>query len=323
MIGVVIIGRNEGQRLFACLNSLQNVERIVYVDSGSTDNSVQAAQQHNAFVVELDTTIPFTAARARNHGARKLLELFPELQFVQFIDGDCELQPGWLHQAKKFLKQNETFAIVCGRRRERYPAASVYNQLCDIEWNTSVGKTDSCGGDAMIRVTAFNSVGGYRDSMIAGEEPEMCFRLRQLGWEIMRLDVEMTMHDVAMSKFSQWWKRNIRTGYAYAESYFLHGHSNEVFRGKELKSIITWAVIIPLLILTLSIVNLIFLIVILIYPIQLIRLTFRYKKELKETRYAIIYSVSNLFSKWPQCFGALLFIKNKFYGRLGNIIEYK
>jgi hypothetical protein len=43
--GVVVIGRNEGQRLITCLGSVSTAAKVVYVDSGSTDGSVQAARE--------------------------------------------------------------------------------------------------------------------------------------------------------------------------------------------------------------------------------------------------------------------------------------
>ncbi len=65
--GVVIIGRNEGERFERCLRSLVGrASPIVYVDSGSTDNSVGFAESHassGVHVVRLDMSTPFTAAR--------------------------------------------------------------------------------------------------------------------------------------------------------------------------------------------------------------------------------------------------------------------
>lgn len=71
-VAAVAIGRNEGARLVACLESMVGrVDPIIYVDSGSTDNSVAEARARGAEVVELDMSIPFTAARARNAGAAR------------------------------------------------------------------------------------------------------------------------------------------------------------------------------------------------------------------------------------------------------------
>lgn len=213
-IGIIAIGRNEGERLRQCLTSV--VGRgwpVVYVDSASTDGSAALARAMGAEVVDLDMSIPFSAARARNEGISRLLAIAPEVQYVQMVDGDCEVVAGWIDRAKQELDANPQTAVVCGRRRERFPNASIYNRIADIEWNTPIGEAKSCGGDAMFRVSAFQEAGGYDNTVVAGEEPELCQRLREKGWKVFRIDAEMTIHDSAMLRFGQWWKRSVRSGY--------------------------------------------------------------------------------------------------------------
>ena len=150
--GAVVIGRNEGERLIACLQSLMNkVNHIVYVDSGSQDGSVEKALEMGVDIVNLDMTKHFTAARARNAGFENLLQSYPDLTYVQFVDGDCQVDENWISHALAFLNKNTAVAIACGRRKELHPEASIYNQFCDIEWNTPIGEAKSCGGDALIK----------------------------------------------------------------------------------------------------------------------------------------------------------------------------
>ena len=192
-IGIVIIGRNEGERFQNCIRSLQGrADRVVYVDSGSTDNSVSWAKEAGFQVETLPADRPFTAARARNAGYRRLVQQFPDTVFIQFMDGDCQLNAGWLDASLDFLKNHPEVAVAFGRRREQFPDATIYNAMCDLEWNTPIGERQECGGDCLIRRAAFDEAGGYRDDLIAGEEPEMCLRLREKGWRIWRLDAEMT-----------------------------------------------------------------------------------------------------------------------------------
>lgn len=247
-VGAVAIGRNEGDRLVACLASsraaLGEGARIVYVDSGSTDGSLAAAARAGAETVALDPAKPFTAARGRNAGIARLREgTVPDL--VQLIDGDCTLEPGWIETARAFLQANPEAAVACGRRRERHPEASVYNRLCDREWDTPVGKARACGGDALMRMDALAAVGGFREDLIAGEEPELCVRLRAAGWEIWRLDAEMTRHDAAMTRFSQWWRRTRRGGHAFAEGAALHGAPPERHCVAETRRALLWGVGVP------------------------------------------------------------------------------
>jgi len=322
--GAVVIGRNEGERLITCLESLLgSVDFVVYVDSGSSDNSLVEAAERGVDCVSLDLSIPFTAARARNEGAAYLLKKYPNLTAIQFVDGDCEVQPQWLGFAQNFLEDNADYAIVCGRRRERYPEQSIYNELCDIEWNTLVGNAMACGGDALIRVDAFNQVNGYRDDLIAGEEPEMCFRLRQQGWKIFRLDEEMTLHDAAITKFSQWWNRAKRAGYAYANGCYLHGRSAEKYNVKPVLSILFWSAFLPVLIIFLSVFNAVLLALFVIYPLQVFRLSLKNRLTMRSYRESFYYALSNVVGKFPQFVGMMKFAVNKWQGRRGTLIEYK
>ena len=213
-VGAVAIARNEGERLKNCLRSLVGAcARVVYVDSGSTDGSVEFARGLGVEVVELDLGKPFSMARARNAGVARLREILPGAERVQLVDGDCELDPGWLAKAHAWLDQHPETVAVCGRRRERYPEKSVYNRLCNLEWNTPVGRAKSCGGDVLMRVAPLVAAGGYNESLIAGEEPELCLRLRLAGGVIDRIDAEMTRHDAAILSYRAWWKRTLRGGY--------------------------------------------------------------------------------------------------------------
>lgn len=240
-VGFVIIGRNEGSRLAGCIKSvLQETNVAVYVDSGSVDRSKELAQKHGLAVVDLDPARPFTAARARNAGAAWLVEHCPELQYVHFIDGDCELVKGWLDKAMDALRSEPDLAAVCGRRRERSPDTSPYNQLCDEEWNTAVGLAKTVGGDALFRIEPLLQVRGFSVDLIAGEEPDLCHRIRLNGWKIRRIGGDMTIHDAAMTRFGQWWQRCRRSGYATAEAFARRG-SHDPHLVREVFSNVFWA----------------------------------------------------------------------------------
>lgn len=322
--GAVVIGRNEGDRLIACLDSLlRNLDCIVYVDSGSSDESLLKATELGVDCISLDLSIPFTAARARNAGASHLLKKYPSLMYIQFVDGDCEVQPNWVKSAMNYLDHELEYAAVCGRRREIYPDKSIYNLLCDIEWNTPVGDAMTCGGDALLRVSAFFQVNGYRGDLIAGEEPEICFRLREQGWKIFRLDEEMTLHDAAIMRLDQWWNRAKRAGYAYANGYYLHGHSAEKYNARQVLSILFWAAILPILIVLISFLNNLYLSAFLIYPIQICHLMLIHMVNVGSYKNSFYYALSNVFGKYPQWIGMMRFTFNKWKGRNSTLIEYK
>ncbi|WP_208597684.1 glycosyltransferase family 2 protein [Desulfogranum mediterraneum] len=324
LVGVVIIARNEGERLKRCLASvLDQADKIVYVDSGSSDGSVAYAQSLNIDTLLLDMSTPFSAARARNEGYRRLMKQHPDIHYVQFIDGDCELIPGWLDAAEKHLSTHPSCAIVAGRRKERFPEATLYNFFCDLEWNTPVGEARSCGGDFMVRQSAFNDVNGFNPVVIAGEEPELCFRLRKKGWIIYRLDQLMTVHDAAITHFSQWWKRSMRGGHAYAQGFSLHGQDKERYCLRESSRIWFWAVILPILISLLALsLHPALISLALIYPIQILRMALASDSRILDRRRSLIYAFFIMLGKWPEMVGQLLFIKRKLLMSRLSIIEY-
>lgn len=324
-IGLVAIGRNEGDRLRQCLQSaIGKTALVVYVDSGSTDGSLELARSLGADTVELDLSTPFTAARARNAGFARLRQLAPDIEFVQFTDGDCEIVDGWLEIAQQTLAVKPELAVACGRRRERYPNATPYNRLCDIEWDTPVGEAKACGGDAMMRAAAFEQVGGFNQALIAGEEPELCVRLRQQGWKIERLDAEMTLHDAQMTRFDQWWKRSQRAGHAYAEGSWLHGNSPERHWVKDTLSIWFWGCVLPVLALSAAWFTGGWSLWLLVgYPILTYRIYRRMQQRNFTAKDAVLYAGSCVLGRFPQMQGQLLFHQRRLLGQRSNLIEYK
>lgn len=316
-IAVVAIGRNEGDRLRRCLAALEGrAAPIVYVDSGSTDGSVEAAKALGVEVVALDMSQPFTAARARNTGYARVRTLAPEGSYVQFIDGDCELDAGWLAAGRAVLEAEPDVAVVCGRRRERFPAASLWNRMIDAEWDSPVGEARACGGDALMRRTAFDAVDGYREDLIAGEEPEMCFRMRACGWRIRRIAAEMTLHDAAMTRMAQWWQRCRRAGHTYAEGAALHGCSPERYRQPELRRTLVWGLGLPLAMVLLTLVISPWaLLLLLAYPAQIVRLLWQGMEPAR--------AVFLVLGKFPELQGVLGYWSARLSGRRRRLIEYK
>jgi GT2 family glycosyltransferase len=320
--GVVVIGRNEGERLRRCLLSCVGTGPCVYVDSDSTDGSVALARDLGVDVLRLDMRRGFTAARARNAGFKRLMALAPHVGLVTFVDGDCELVPEWRAEAAAFLQSHPEIVAVCGRRRERFPQKSIYNQLCDIEWNTPAGEARSFGGDVMIRANALAQVGGYREDLIAGEEPELCVRLRAAGGRIWRLDRDMTWHDAAMTRWAQWWRRNKRSGYAFAEGALLHGAPPERHFTSEARRALVWGAALPLAGLLLAALGSPWLLLLFaLYPLQWLRIGAKLARAgspIPWTQAAFL-----LLGRFPEAQGGLKFWFGRLVGQRSAIIEYK
>jgi GT2 family glycosyltransferase len=320
-VGVVVIGRNEGERLRRCLDSVRTWNRpVVYVDSGSTDGSVALAGAMDARVVDLDLGKPFTAARARNAGFASLLVTAPHLKYVQFIDGDCEAIAGWLENAEAFLSCRADVAMVCGRLRERFPEASIYNRLCDMEWNRPPGETKACGGIAMVRADVFASQRGFREELIAGEEPELCVRVRAQGFKVWRIPIDMAWHDAAMLEFGQWWRRSARGGHAFAEGACLHGATPERHYVVETWRALLWGAVLPVAIVGLSLAHPAWLLLGLAYPLQMLRIALRLGIGEADQRWRAFFLV---LARFPEAQGVLKFSVNRWRHRRTALIEYK
>lgn len=326
-LGIVAIGRNEGERFKKCLASFKRIKReyaFVYVDSGSTDDSVVAAREAGFDVVELDTTVPFTAARARNAGVDFLVKKLQKVEYIQFVDGDCQVAPNWLDNAINLLDKEPDVAAVCGRRSEINPQDSIYNALIDLEWNTPVGYNKACGGDAMYRASAFLSVEGFNGTVIAGEEPELCYRLRQEQWKIKRIDADMTFHDADLTHFSQWWKRAERYGHAAFEGASRYGKDSERYYVKEVKSIVFWGGVLPVsLLLSLFLPKSILMVLIALITIQWLKLCKFYSSSNTPEKLVKIRALLTIVCKLAEFKGGTRFLKNKFLNRNSQLIEYK
>jgi hypothetical protein len=200
-----------------------------------------------------------------------------------------------------------------------------------MEWNTPIGEAKACGGDAMIRVAAFEQVGGYDPGVIAGEEPEMCVRLRAKGWTIRRIDAEMTLHDAAMTRFSQWWKRSVRAGHAYAQGNAMHGAPPERFREREVRGIIGWVTgpTVAAVVLTVAVAAVsprwfwVGLCPLLLYPMLMAKVA-RYRlKRGDGPADSVLYAVSVVLGKFPQYLGIRKYRAAQKRGQQLTIIEYK
>ncbi len=324
-LGIVVIGRNEGQRLARCLDALKSsAATLVYVDSGSTDGSIDLACSKGVDTVRLDESLPFTAARSRNAGFDHILEMNPRMQFVQFLDGDCQIIDGWLQRGLDELQANPAWAIAAGRVLEECPEVSVYNRLCDIEWDTPVGEARFCGGNALVRVAAFRQAGGFNPAVIAGEEPELCVRMRHNGWKIMRVDADMNWHDAGILHFWQWWRRRVRSGHAYAEGYAMHGQPPERHFAREVFSNWAWGAAIPVLALALARpTHGLSILLLLAYPLLAARMFVRLRRQGVSRPDAGSGALFMMLGKFPEALGQARFLALRQFGFRSRCIEYK
>ncbi len=322
-IGLVIIGRNEARNLSLTLPRLPaSIQAVVFVDSDSSDDSVAIAKANNVDVIELDMSKPFTAARARNTGFQEITKKHPGLEFIQFLDGDCELDADFIEKAVIHFQENDDTGIVVGRNRERYPEKTVYNSICDVEWNTPLGNLNSCGGIFIIRKMLFESLGGFNEALIAAEEPELCLRLRQSGHTIFRIDAEMSLHDANMTNIRQWWTRCVRAGHSFADCRCRYKNTEEEMYVSETRRIWVFGGFFFVSLFLTLLIDWKFSILFLFYPLQMLRIRANLPERIPEeqkTPYAVSCGVAYV----PQLFGLMKYHSNRLLNRQSRIIEYK
>lgn len=247
--GIVVIGRNEAERLGGCLASLPGDVPVCYVDSGSVDDSVVIAERQGVTIHCLGDHLPFSAARARNEGFDRLLLDHPHLEAVFFIDGDCTLEPGFLETALPCLAMLTDRAIIVGTVKETNARANVYGLLAALEWGSSgpgeILDFGQLGGIMLVRASDFRAVGGFDPSFIAGEDSELGIRLYLAGRKTERIDAIMACHAMEMERFGQWWRRSVRAGHALAHRNHTHGRSSLADSRSAVRSTLAYGVVMP------------------------------------------------------------------------------
>jgi GT2 family glycosyltransferase len=326
-VAAVVIGRNEGERLESSIQSVEEAGlRCVYADSGSTDGSLDLAQQLGAHVLMLDADRPFSAARGRNEGLAEMLRLSPSTQFVMFLDGDSILSPTFVSAALQTFMQKPGCAIVTGHLLERYPDASIYNRLCSIEWRSPAGPIidgRGLGGIMAVRVAAFRAVGGFNEQAIAGEEADLAGRLARAGWTAVKIDEPMATHDAQMMRMGQWWRRTLRSGHAMAHRYLGEEGPRPPHAARTVKSAVFWGLLLPLAIVLLLMptrgASLLFL---LGYCWLAFRIYRRSRLSGLDASDAWLRTRYTILAKVPECLGILRYTVNRFRHRF-DVIDWR
>ena len=176
----------------------------------------------------------------------------------------------------------------------------------------------------MMRVSALKESGGFNETMIAGEEPELCIRLVNNGWKIYRMGVDMALHDADMTRFSQWWKRSVRGGHAYAERRWLHRHDQEPPLARETRSMAAYGLVLPLMIAALAWPTHGWSLVLLgAYPVLVVRIRRHLTRRGFSSSDAWIHAGACTIIKVPQVAGWLQFHLNRLVRKRSSPIEYK
>jgi GT2 family glycosyltransferase len=312
--GFIVIGRNEAGNLGDALAALPDeAAAVLYVDSGSADDSVQIATGMRYPVHALDDQQPFSAARARKEGVAWLLERHPEIRFIQFVDGDCLLCPEWVPAALDVLREEPAVGVICGVLSERYPDASWYNRFNAARWRAlPLGDIAGSGGIFLARVEAYRAAGGFRAELLTGEEMDFCNRVRDAGYRVRRIPVAMAEHDSELLRFRDWWDRAVWGGRGDALQLELLGNRSDEEQRREFRSVMIWALLMPGLLLAgaaLSFWDLRFLamtgLALVGYAVLAARILWGQLRNGERWGDALLYSLLAVFRKLPYALGYL------------------
>lgn len=299
-LSIVVIGRNEAERIGKCLESIQNEittfpsAELIFVDAGSTDDSVAIAARLGIKALEID---PANAASARNAGLARCTG-----KYVQFLDGDMILSPGWLQFALERLEVCE-FDAVAGKIVEETKNASIYSRVFGLDWNHKSGPVETLGGASLWRRQVIQRLGGFDEALDVGEDPDLSLRARALGHQLMQLDVTMVGHSLGLRTLGDWVCRGKSVGRSTALVFKRHSQA----RGARRRIFAAFAAPFAGIFIVVAFIlwqNTIVIALPLLVTVMMVRRYFRHR-NLITTRYALAHFIHVHLIKIPFMIGAL------------------
>src|SRR6185503_7868279 len=133
-----------------------------------------------------------------------------------------------------------------------------------------------------------------------------------------------TLHDAAMTRFGQWWRRMVRGGHAYAQGRQMHGAPPERHWVRENRRIVFWGLLLPILILALAWPTRgLSLILLGGYAVLWWRTLGHAKRRGLPPADARLYARHMVIGKFAEAQGLITFWKSRLLGRRTKLIEYK
>lgn len=195
-LSIVIIGKNADWSIGRLLNSImlntpaQATSEIIYVDSASTDRTLEIVRGYPVKIVKLSSSYPLCASAGRFIGSQ-----YATGKYIAFFDSDMELAGGWLQLAMRTMDEQEKIGVVSGiildaeRTAEsglpKEAPSYLGNCLTDIRY---------AGNAAMFRHEVLIAAGNWNPYLISDEEPELCLRIRHMGFRVVQLSLPVSCH---------------------------------------------------------------------------------------------------------------------------------
>lgn len=195
-VSIIIKALNEEQRIAAAIESALNAlpdgqGEVILADSGSTDRTIEIAQNYPITIVQIEAPAKPSCGLGPQLGYQ-----YSDTPFICLMDGDTELAPDFITQARHYLQDNPRTAGVTGHVMERNTDSLEYVRrgLRKTAYK-AVGTIDriNCGG--LYRRAAIEEVGYLSDrNLHSYEEYDLGVRLRSKGWALFRLDRRFVFH---------------------------------------------------------------------------------------------------------------------------------
>jgi glycosyltransferase involved in cell wall biosynthesis len=192
-VSVIVIGRNEAQRIERCLRSVfaslksRDDCEVIYVDSASEDDTVAIASRFPIRILQLRQSWKLSPSAGRYIGYQHARG-----KYLLFVDGDSLLFKRWLGKACEYLEQNPACGGVGGIMHQAYLSRSgtciaVVKNYFSQNPAAPVQAAMSLSGIAMYRKDAMKKAGTFNPFLTTGEECELALRIRNVGYSLARI----------------------------------------------------------------------------------------------------------------------------------------
>ena len=198
MLSIIVIGKNEAAHLPDCFSSIKRVcsdipHEIIYVDSGSTDESLSIASQFaRCCLVSDPNPTPGLGRRIGSEEAKG--------DWLLFLDGDMRLENGFLEQAFAAADRTGSAAITGIRHDIYYQAGKKVSENANYFHCITARAAIEFGGALLIRREALTTSLGWSSDTIACEENELHSRLIKYHLHVLELPVPMIIHSDAVQQ---------------------------------------------------------------------------------------------------------------------------
>ncbi len=229
MISFIVIGRNEGENLIKCFESILATVlfnrikeyEIIYVDSDSSDNSIEIVKQFKQVRIFKITGV-YNAAIGRNIGYKE-----SKGNILFFIDGDMELFPEFLAnvidenlQLRYDFVSGQLQDYLCGNKRNYLNNSIHHSDRAQKDKFHAV-----TGGIFLIKRNIWELVNGMNNKYVEGEDFDLGLRLSKKDIFLLRRKELIAKHytvDYRISKIM--WKKLLDCSQFYSRGLLYREH---------------------------------------------------------------------------------------------------